>query len=148
MISIRAALSSDIAQLVALLQELFVIEKDFVFDPVKQTNGLGQLLNSDKDCILVAQSSNLNKVVGMCTIQTLISTAEGGQVGLLEDLVVAADFRHQGIGAKLLAEAVCWAERQGLKRLQLLADKNNLPALSFYAKQGWQSTELVCLRKR
>jgi ribosomal protein S18 acetylase RimI-like enzyme len=148
MISIRAALPSDTTQLVALLQELFTIEKDFVFDPVKQTNGLGLLLKSDKDCILVAKSSNVNKVVGMCTIQTLISTAEGGQVGLLEDLVVAADFRHQGIGAKLLAEAVCWAERQGLKRLQLLADKNNLPALSFYAKQGWQSTELVCLRKR
>jgi ribosomal protein S18 acetylase RimI-like enzyme len=31
--------------------------------------------------------------------------------------------------------------------LQLLADKNNLPALNFYQKQGWQSTQLVCLRK-
>jgi ribosomal protein S18 acetylase RimI-like enzyme len=148
MITIRAVLPSDIAQLVALLQELFTIEKDFVFDPIKQTNGLNQLLISDKDFILVAESSNVNKVVGMCTIQTLISTAEGGQVGLLEDLVVAAGFRHQGIGAKLLAEAVCWAERQELKRLQLLADKNNLPTLSFYEKQGWLSTELVCLRKR
>jgi ribosomal protein S18 acetylase RimI-like enzyme len=148
MISIRAALSSDIAQLVALLQELFIIEKDFVFDAVKQTNGLGLLLKSDKDCILVAESSNDNKVVGMCTIQTLTSTAEGGQVGLLEDLVVTSGFRHQGIGSKLLSEAVYWAECQGLKRLQLLADKNNQPALGFYQKQGWQSTELVCLRKR
>jgi ribosomal protein S18 acetylase RimI-like enzyme len=147
MITIRTALPSDIAQLVELLQELFAIETDFVFDPVKQTKGLNQLLNSDKDFILVAESSNVNKVVGMCTIQTLISTAEGGQVGLLEDLVVAAGFRHKGIGTKLLAEAVYWAERRGLKRLQLLADKNNLPALSFYTKQGWLSTELVCLRK-
>ena len=147
MITIRTALPSDIAQLVELLQELFAIETDFVFDPVKQTKGLNQLLNSDKDFILVAESSNVNKVVGMCTIQTLISTAEGGQVGLLEDLVVAAGFRHKGIGTKLLAEAVYWAERRGLKRLQLLADKNNLPALGFYTKQGWLSTELVCLRK-
>ncbi len=95
----------------------------------------------------MAESSNLNKVVGMCTIQTLISTAEGGQVGLLEDLVVAAGFRHQGIGSKLLAETVNWAECQGLKRLQLLADKNNLSALGFYKNQGWLSTELICLRK-
>ena len=147
MITIRTALPSDIAQLVELLQELFAIETDFVFDPVKQTKGLNQLLNSDKDFILVAESSNVNKVVGMCTIQTLISTAEGGQVGLLEDLVVAAGFRHKGIGTKLLAEAVNRAECQGLKRLHLLADKNNLPALNFYEKQGWQSTQLVCLRK-
>lgn len=147
MVTIRTANPSDIAQLVALLQELFTIEKDFVFDPIKQANGLDLLLKSDKDCILVAESSKVNKVVGMCTIQTLISTAEGGQVGLLEDLIVAAGFRHQGIGSKLLAEAVYWAERQGLKRLQLLADKNNLSALGFYEKQGWLSTELVCLRK-
>jgi len=83
----------------------------------------------------------------MCTVQTLISTAEGGPVGLLEDLIVAADFRNQGIAAKLVAEAVNWAECQSLKRLQLLADKNNLPALNFYKKQGWQPTQLVCLRK-
>ena len=70
------------------------------------------------------------RVLGMCTVQTMISTAEGGRVGLLEDLVVAADFRNQGQGEKLLAEAVRWAECQGLKRLQLLADKNNLSALN------------------
>jgi len=84
----------------------------------------------------------------MCTLQTLISTAEGGMVGLLEDLIVAADFRHQGIGAKLLIEAVNWAECKGLKRLQLLADKNNLSALNFYQKQDWELTHLVCLRNR
>jgi ribosomal protein S18 acetylase RimI-like enzyme len=83
----------------------------------------------------------------MCTAQTLISTAEGGAVGLLEDLIVTADFRHQGMGAKLLAETVNWAECQGLKCLQLLVDKNNQAALRFYEKQGWESTQLVCLRK-
>ena len=147
MITIRTAKPSDIPQLVELLKELFIIEADFDFDEDKQAHGLNLLLNSDKDCILVAQLLNDNKVLGMCTVQTLISTAEGGPVGLLEDLVVAAEFRNQGIGAKLLVEAVNWAECQGLKRLQLLADKNNLPALNFYQKQGWNSTQLVCLRK-
>jgi len=147
MITLRTAKPSDIPQLVELLKELFTIEADFDFDQDKQAHGLNLLLKSEKDCILVAQLLNDNKVLGMCTVQTLISTAEGGSVGLLEDLVVAAEFRHQGIGAKLLVEAVNWAECQGLKRLQLLADKNNLPALSFYQKQGWNSTQLVCLRK-
>ncbi len=147
MFTIRTATSADIPQLVALLNALFAIEADFYFDPDKQTHGLNLLLASAKDRIFVAASLKDNKVLGLCTVQTLISTAEGGPVGLLEDLIVAANFRHQGIGAKLLAEAVNWAECQGLKRLQLLADKNNGAALDFYQKQGWQATQLVCLRK-
>lgn len=147
MINIRTAKPGDVPQLVALLQALFAIEADFDLDPDKQAMGLQLLLKSDRACILVAESSDDKKLRGMCSIQILISTAEGGAVGLLEDLVVAAGFRNQGIGQKLLAEAVSWAERQGLKRLQLLADKNNLPALAFYQRQGWQSTQLVCLKR-
>ena len=147
MIRIRTATPADIPQLVALLKALFAIEADFEFDADKQTSGLNLLLASAKNRIFVAVSLKDNKVLGLCTLQMLISTAEGGRVGLLEDLVVAADFRKQGIATKLLAEAVSWAESQGLKRLQLLADKNNGSALSFYQKQGWQATQLVCLRK-
>ncbi len=147
MATIRTAKPSDIPQLVALLKELFTIEADFDFDQDKQAHGLNLLLNTEKDCVLVAEQLGDNKVLGMCTVQTLISTAEGGPVGLLEDLIVAADYRNHGVGVKLLAEAVKWAESHGLKRLQLLADKNNLPALNFYQKQGWQSTQLICLRK-
>lgn len=42
-------------------------------------------------------------IVGMATIQTLISTAEGGRVGLVEDVVVDESFRGKGIGKLLLA---------------------------------------------
>jgi len=147
MINIRIAKSDDVPQLVALLKALFAIEADFDFDRDKQTQGLQLLLKSDKACVLVAESSDDKELRGMCSIQTLISTAEGGPVGLLEDLIVAADFRNLGIGKKLLSEAVYWAERQGLKRLQLLADKNNSSALGFYDRQSWQSTQLVCLKR-
>jgi len=147
MITIRPAKPSDIPQLLELLKALFTIEADFTFDTDKQTCGLKLLLDSRKDCILVAESLNDEKIVGLCTVQTLISTAEGGRVGLLEDLIVAAEFRNQGIATQLLAEIEAWAESQNLKRLQLLADRNNLSALEFYKRQGWQSTQLICLRK-
>jgi ribosomal protein S18 acetylase RimI-like enzyme len=104
MISIRTAKPGDINQLVALLKSLFAIEADFDFDRDKQTRGLQLLLKSDQACILVAEANDDKKLLGMCSIQTLISTAEGGAVGLLEDLVVDADFRNQGIGTKLLAD--------------------------------------------
>ena len=105
------------------------------------------LLENDNACIIVAESNDDNKLLGMCSVQTLISTAEGGPVGLVEDVIVEAGFQNQGIGEKLLSGAVAWARQQGLKRLQLLADKNNLLALKFYGKQNWQSTQLVCLQQ-
>jgi ribosomal protein S18 acetylase RimI-like enzyme len=145
MITVRTAQSTDVEQIAELLRELFAIEADFVFDRDKQVRGLKQLLESGKDRVFVAESGK--RVVGMCSVQTLISTAEGGPVGLLEDLIVTAEFRRQGIGEKLLAAAADWAEGQSLKRLQLLADKNNLPALAFYEKQAWRQTQLICLRK-
>ena len=81
MITIRTAKPSDIPQLVELLNALFTIEADFNFDQDKQACGLGLLLNSDKNCILVAELLGERRVLGMCTVQTLISTAEGGLVG-------------------------------------------------------------------
>ncbi|MGZ8136349.1 MAG: N-acetyltransferase family protein [Methylococcaceae bacterium] len=148
MITIRPAKPSDVAELVELLSELFSIESDFIFEPDKQRQGLQLLLENAGNCILVAElrSPHDNNVVGFCTVQTLISTAEGGRVGLLEDLIIADGYRNQGIGKKLLGEAVRWGENQGLKRLQLLADKSNLPALEFYKKQDWQLTQLICLK--
>jgi ribosomal protein S18 acetylase RimI-like enzyme len=146
MIIIRPAKPADVAQLVELLNALFTLESDFVVDADKQTRGLMLLLDTDTACVWVAEAVHAQKVVGMCSVQTLISTAEGGSVGLLEDLIVAAEFRHQGIATKLLAKAGNWAEQCGLKRLQLLADKTNQPALDFYAHHGWQSTQLICLR--
>jgi GNAT superfamily N-acetyltransferase len=42
----------------------------------------------------------------------------------------------------LMQHVIKWADTQGLKRLQLLADKNNEAAITFYKTQGWQSTQL------
>jgi len=147
MISIRSAKPEDVPKLVILLKALFAIEADFNFNPDKQSQGLLLLVNSDKAYVLVAETSEDKKLRGMCSLQILISTAEGGPVGLLKDLIVATDFRYQSIATKLLAKAFMWAEQRGLKRLQLLADKNNAPVLYFYGRQRWQSTQLICLKQ-
>jgi hypothetical protein len=46
-----------------------------------------------------------------------------------------------------MAAISTWADRHGLTRLQLLADRNNRPALDFYARLGWRQTQLICLRR-
>jgi len=142
---IRTARQEDLEQLVGLLRLLFTIEDDFSFDATKQRQGLSLMLNNDRGCILVAEKAG--RVIGMCTGQVVISTAEGGPAVLVEDMVIDPDQRGQGLGRALMAALAAWARGQGATRMQLLADKNNPPALAFYDRIGWQTTALICLRQ-
>lgn len=142
---VRKARQEDLEQLVGLLRLLFTIEEDFSFDAAKQQQGLALLLNNDRGCVLAAEADG--RVVGMCTGQLVISTAEGGPAVLVEDVVVDPPHRGQGIGRVLMNGLIDWAGAQGATRLQLLADKNNPPALGFYGRLGWQTTALICLRQ-
>jgi GNAT superfamily N-acetyltransferase len=142
---IRPAGFGDIEGMISLLQILFSIEADFSFDREKQQRGLAMMLTDCSNrCIMVAEAEG--RVVGMCTVQILISTAEGGLSALIEDLIVAEGCRGQGIGKELLRAITSWAKNLGVRRLQLLADRNNAGGLEFYQKQVWQITELICLR--
>lgn len=145
---IRNATPEDTEALVGLLAELFALEADFAPDPERQRRGLALMLDGclKHKCVKVAVRGGL--VVGMVCVQTLVSTAEGGMVGLVEDMVVRPDHRGRGVGRRLLEAAGQWAETRGLLRLQLLADRENRPALDFYVRCGWRTTQLICLRKK
>ena len=145
MASLRKARLDDVEQLVMLLRLLFTLEQDFSFDAGKQRQGLVMLLHSDRGCILVAETAG--KVIGMCTGQLVISTAEGGPAVWVEDMVVDPAHRGRGIGRSLLQAMMAWAGEQGATRLQLLADKHNPQALAFYEQISWQSSALICLRR-
>jgi ribosomal protein S18 acetylase RimI-like enzyme len=146
-ITIRPARFEDIPQMCDLLAELFSIESDFVPDREKQVHGLSALIAAAPASTLPLVASHEGRVVGMSTVQTLISTAEGGRVGLIEDVIVDREYRSKGIGTLLLEQIAAWGREQGLKRLQLLADSDNRPALEFYSSLRWISTRLICLRK-
>jgi len=143
---IRRARISDIEAMIRLLADLFTIEKDFAPDDCKQRKGLLALLAEPGACLLVAEVHGV--VAGMCTAQTAVSTAEGGRVAWVEDVVVAPAYRNQGIGSLLLQTLEQWARCEGLKRLQLLADVDNRPAIRFYRAQGWRPTRLAAWRRK
>jgi GNAT superfamily N-acetyltransferase len=147
-ILIRQARMQDTKHLVVLLKELFSIEADFQFNSILQKKGLEQILEDDsgKSCIMIAERHG--QVAGMCSGQMLISTAEGGDAVLVEDMVVFPEHRGIGIGSLLLAAIEEWSIGKGATRMQLLADKNNFPALDFYKRNGWGTTQLICLRKK
>lgn len=143
---IRAATYEDISLLLLLLEQLFAIEEDYQCDEMKQRKGLELLLRMGNAAVLVAEVER--KIVGMVTSQLVISTAEGTNSLLVEDVVVDSGWRGKGIGTKLLGAVSLWGREQGACRHQLLADKGNRQALEFYSKIGWKQTNLICLRQR
>lgn len=142
---IRPAGHDDISVMTRLLQELFAIEDGLEGDPDKQRCGLEMLLNSTQAIVLVAECDR--RVVGMVTVQLTVSTAEGGVAALLEDLIVTASCRRRGLGRALVQEALLWSRAQGARRLQLLADGRNVPALIFYRRMGWCQTDFIALKR-
>lgn len=145
MVTLRKARKGDLDELTALLRLLFTIEADFSFNEPRQRQGLLMMLDNDLGCILVAEAAG--KVIGMCTGQLVISTSEGGPAVLVEDMVVDPAHRGRGTGRALIRAMTGWALEQGATRLQLLADRNNPPALAFYERLGWRTTALICLRQ-
>lgn len=143
-IAITPAHAGDIPALVALLHDLFAIEPDFEFDAGKQARGLAMLLRSPSATVLVARENDA--LIGMASVQLVISTAEGAPSAWVEDVCVADMARGRGIGRHLVEAALAWARDRGATRAQLLADLDNAPALAFYARLGWQGTRLGARR--
>lgn len=145
-LSIRLGTETDIPAMAELLRQLFSIELDFEVDSERQQRGLRLLLsNGDYARVLVAEENG--KVVGMCSGQVVISTAEGAPSIWVEDVVVDEKSRGHGVARALLDQLEVWARERGATRLQLLADLQNDKALEFYRKNGWDKTQMICRRK-
>lgn len=144
-VTIQEASRRDLDGMIELLRVLFLIEQDFHFEEDKQRRGLLMLLESGEALVLTATHGT--QVIGMCSAQRTISTAEGGYSLVLEDLVVRQSFRGRGVAESLLEGVAEWGARNRVLRFQLLADRSNHAALRFYQRRGWRTTNLVSLMK-
>lgn len=138
---IRRARKKDLPKLSCLLMELFSIEKDFIFDSLKQTRGIMMLLKRHSNSVVFISEED-GVVNGMATGQLVVSTAAGAYSVLVEDVVVSREFRNMGIGKSLLDELESWGISKGALRMQLVADKNNTLAAGFYINSGWRESSM------
>lgn len=145
--AIDFASADDLPALAGLLGELFSLETDLVPDRDRQLRGLRCVLDTPTQGRLFVLRID-GKVAGMANVQTVVSTAEGGRVAQLEDVIVAAPHRGAGHGRALIEHVCAWAKTEGLTRVTLLADKDNTPALAFYARLGFEPSAMVVRRKR
>ncbi len=145
-IRIGFATEDDLPQLADLLAELFTLESDFTPDREKQLRGLRLILNDPAIGRLFVLRIG-EKVAGMANALFTISTAEGGPVVLLEDVIVSREHRGRGLGRRLVGHVLDWAHGQGMTRITLLAERGNPSALDFYGKLGFHPSSMAVLRK-
>lgn len=142
---IEPATIEDLPQLADLLFELFTLEADFKPDHAKQTRGLRLILEQpNRGRIFVMRHHD--KIAGMINLLLTISTAEGGFVLLLEDLVVRREYRGQKVGSRLLKHAVEFAKQKDFKRITLLTDRVDEASQRFFTHRGFVESGMVPLR--
>lgn len=146
-LSILPASSNDVDAICHLLSELFSQEADFTADPEKQANAVKMILASPEQGQILVLKIN-NQLVGMVSLLYLISTAMGGKVAMLEDMIIAREQRSRGLGKQLLLAAVEFARKQGCLRITLLTDAVNTAAQQFYQQQGFIHSAMVPMRQQ
>jgi len=136
---------NDVLELTELLSILFAQEVEFEPDIDAQVRGL-RLIISDSNVGLILIARKQGKIVAMANLLYTVSTALGGKVGLLEDMVVRPEYRGQGVGLALLSAAIEYAQQVGCLRLTLLTDVDNLSAQQFYQRAGFTLSSMVPMR--
>lgn len=145
MIAIRTATHDDIPALVRLLGQLFAQEAEFHPDDRAQARGLAAILADARiGSILIAEHGD--KPVGMANLLYTVSTALGGRVAILEDMVIDEECRGAGFGRALLAAAIERARADGCLRITLLTDTDNARAQRLYGSFGFKRSAMVPFR--
>jgi GNAT superfamily N-acetyltransferase len=142
---IEPATVEDLPRLVDLTMALFEMEADFVPDRNKQERGLEAILeHPNRGRIFVARTDY--EIMGMVNCQFTISTAMGGFVILLEDVIVHPDFRRQGYGTRLVDYVIDFAKRKDFKRITLLTDKISAESQTFFQNLNFQHSHMIPMR--
>ena len=133
-INIRKANQDDMPQVLKLIKELALFEKelDKVEVTVEHLEEDGFRENPAFTCF-VAQIDN--SIEGIALVYNRYSTWKG-IVLHLEDLIVSKKMRGLGIGTLLLDEVVKFGQELGVKRISWEVIDWNESAIDFYEKKG------------
>jgi len=142
---IEPATEADLDELSEMLGELFAQESDFRPDKEKQLRGLRLIFEQpSRGRVFVLRRDGA--IVGMINLLFTISTAEGGFVILLEDLVIHKEHQGHGYGSKLLQHAIDFAKQKNFLRITLLTDRPENVAQEFFRRHGFVESSMIPMR--
>ena len=142
---VEPATIEDLNDLTNLVMDLLSMEEDFIVNREKQRQGLKLILEQpNRGRIFVVR--NEHKLIGMVNLLFTISTAEGGFVVLMEDVILLPEHRGQGYGGMLLSYVIDFARKKDFKRITLLTDKINAESQRFFTRHGFHHSHMIPMR--
>ena len=142
---IEPATEADLDELSEMLGELLAQEGDFRPDKEKQLRGLRLIFEQPSRGRVFVLRQN-GAIVGMINLLFTISTAEGGFVIVLEDLVVHKKYQGKGYGRRLLQHAIDFAKQKNFLRVTLLTDRPENVAQEFFRHHGFVESSMIPMR--
>ena len=133
-INIRKASASDMPQVLELIKELAVFEKepDAVKISAQDLQNFGYGNKPMFECFVAVVAS---EIVGAALVYFRFSTWVGPTIHL-EDLIVHQSMRRKGVGEKLYAAVMRYGYEQDVKRIEWNVIDWNEGAIKFYKKSG------------
>jgi ribosomal protein S18 acetylase RimI-like enzyme len=140
---VRGATAQDVEIIHALACELAGAVGDSPpgFEAVRAR--LSELLEEPQARVLVAEGDE--RIVGAASLWIKPDLAHGDTVVEVPMLVVAEDYRREGVGRLLMEEVRRLAAENGAGLIELVATRGNKPARDFYRSLGFVETEHVTL---
>lgn len=143
---IEPATLDDLPQLSDLILELMEAGLEFRVNQAKHERALELILEEpQRGRIFVLR--NDDRIIGMVNLLFSVSTAEGGFVAQMEDVIIRPEHRGVGYGSKLLDFVLDFCKSKGFLRITLLTDKISAESQKFFLKNGFAYSNMIPMRK-
>jgi len=143
---VEMATLEDLPALTELVMDLFSMSAgDFKPEREVQERGLRLILEQPSRGRIAVVRNN-DQIFGMVNMLFTISTARGGFVILMEDVVIHPHHRGQGFGTMLVDHVIEFAKQKKFLRITLLTDKISAESQEFFKKQGFDYSNMIPMR--
>lgn len=141
-IPIRRARESDFPVMAGLLEDLIrAMRSTEGIDIRIAVRNCRNLLNDAGSHLLVAEIEGT--AVGFINFSVRHTILHRSACGVIDELVVAREYRGRGIGGQLVLSAVQECKRLGCCEVEVSSEKTNTRAKDFYRKCGFEEKGLL-----
>ena len=135
-VTIRAATYKDLPEILELYRQLDL--KDGPVLPLSDAERIFETIKKYPDYQLYAARRG-GKTLGTFTLLIVDNMAHmGARSGIVEDVVVAAEWRGMGIGSQMMRFAMKMCHEAGCYKLVLSSNEKRADAHRFYEKLGFK----------
>jgi len=141
-ILVREATESDLPAIGKLLEELVnAMDNAEGIDPGIAARTCEQVLNDASSHILVAATEGMP--VGFINFTVRQTILHQNPSGLIDELVVAEEYRGKGVGKQLVQAAIEKCRRLGCCEVEVSTEKTNVKAREFYKQCGFEERGML-----